>query len=73
MRNVACFHDPLPGAQVPPEVGISGRTGGHGEQTEEQDGGKNITFAPASRFPVGLCERHHLDEIIESVVDKSFS
>lgn len=38
--NAVGFDDPLPGAQVPPEVGIDGVARGHSEQTEEKDRGE---------------------------------
>ena len=33
--DVAGFHDPLAGAQMPPEIGIGRGTGRHCEQAEE--------------------------------------
>ena len=35
--HVARFHDPLPGAQMPPEIGVDGVARRHRQQTEEQD------------------------------------
>jgi len=33
--DVAGLHDPLPGAQMPPEIGIDSRTGRHAEQPQQ--------------------------------------
>jgi len=35
--NMPGLHDPLPGAQMPPQIGISGAPRRHGEQAEKQD------------------------------------
>jgi hypothetical protein len=33
--DVSGFHDPLPGAQMPPEIGIGGRACRHTEQPQK--------------------------------------
>src|SRR5215470_7626711 len=41
VRNRSGFDNPLPGAQVPPQIRVEGRACCHGQQTEQQDAGKH--------------------------------
>ena len=42
VRDVPGLHDPLPGAQVPPEIGIGGWPGRNAEQPQEQQHRENF-------------------------------
>jgi len=70
--NVTRLDDPLPGAEVPPEVGIGGIAGGHGQKAKEQDGGKegspfeNFHGAPPTIIESGVSK----DDMTRTAVNR---